>query len=95
MVLIKVQEETPVKMVVREATLIKGEDGKSAYQVAVDNGFAGTQEEWLLSLHGKDGKDGKGGYTPVKGVDYFTEADKAEMVTAVVSALPVYGGETE
>lgn len=28
----------------------KGEQGKSAYQVAVDNGFEGTEEEWLESL---------------------------------------------
>lgn len=27
-----------------------GADGKSAYQVAVDNGFVGTEEEWLASL---------------------------------------------
>ena len=42
---------------------------------------------------GKDGTNGKDGYTPVKGTDYFTEADKAEMVAAVIAALPVYGGE--
>ena len=38
-----------------------------------------------------DGKDGK---TPEKGVDYFTEADKAAMVQAVLDALggtPVFG----
>lgn len=28
------------------------------------------------------------GYTPVKGVDYFTAADKAELVDAVMAALP-------
>lgn len=28
----------------------KGEQGKSAYQVAVDNGFEGTEEEWMESL---------------------------------------------
>ncbi len=28
---------------------------------------------------GKDGKDGEDGYTPVRGVDYWTEADKAEI----------------
>lgn len=39
-------------------------------------------------VDGTDGKDGADGYTPVKGVDYFTEADKAEMVTAVLAALP-------
>ena len=34
---------------------------------------------------GKDGKDGEDGYTPVKGKDYFTEADIAAMVDAVVA----------
>lgn len=26
--------------------------GKSAYELAVDNGFSGTEEEWLESLNG-------------------------------------------
>lgn len=30
----------------------------SAYDIAVKNGFQGTEEEWLLSLKGADGKDG-------------------------------------
>lgn len=30
-----------------------GADGKSAYQIAVDNGFVGTQAEWLESLKGE------------------------------------------
>jgi len=29
-------------------------NGKSAYELAVENGFTGTLEEWLQSLHGKD-----------------------------------------
>ena len=33
------------------------------------------------------------GYTPVKGTDYYTEADKTEMVNAVIAALPKYDGE--
>lgn len=33
----------------------KGEDGKSAYQSAVELGFEGTEEEWIASLKGKDG----------------------------------------
>lgn len=32
-----------------------GADGKSAYQVAVDSGFTGTETEWLASLKGADG----------------------------------------
>ena len=37
-----------------------GADGKSAYELAVENGFEGTLEEWLLTLVGNDGADGKG-----------------------------------
>lgn len=32
-----------------------GLDGKSAYEIAVEHGYIGTEEEWLASLHGKDG----------------------------------------
>ncbi len=31
----------------------------NAYDIAVKNGFVGTEEEWLRSLHGADGADGK------------------------------------
>ncbi len=34
-----------------------------------------------------------GEFTPQKGTDYFTSADKAEIVSAVVDALPKYNGE--
>ena len=33
-----------------------GTAGKSAYEIAVKNGFVGTETEWLKSLTGKDGK---------------------------------------
>ncbi|WP_306819738.1 collagen-like protein [Metaclostridioides mangenotii] len=32
-----------------------GVDGKSAYQIAKDNGYTGTESEWLESLKGLDG----------------------------------------
>ena len=32
-----------------------GKDGKSAYEIAVENGFDGTEEEWLDSLKGEPG----------------------------------------
>lgn len=44
---------------------------------------------------GKDGAPGQDGHTPVKGTDYWTETDKAEMVADVIAALPVYNGEVE
>lgn len=31
-------------------------NGKSAYEIAVENGFEGTEEEWLASLQGPPGK---------------------------------------
>lgn len=35
--------------------------GASAYVVAVQNGFVGSESEWLTSLHGADGDDGADG----------------------------------
>lgn len=32
-----------------------GVNGKSAYEIAVDHGFEGTEEEWIESLHGGGG----------------------------------------
>lgn len=34
----------------------RGLDGLSAYEIAVANGFVGTQAQWLLSLKGADGE---------------------------------------
>lgn len=53
-----------------------GEDlprGKSAYEIAKENGFNGTEAEWLASLKGEPGaagapgKDGENGKTPYVG----------------------------
>lgn len=37
-----------------EPVNIRGEDGKSAYEIALDNGFEGTEEEWLEYMRGVD-----------------------------------------
>ena len=52
-----------------------GIDGKSAYIIAVEHGFSGTETEWLQSLKGADGKDG---ITPDMS-NYATKADIAEL----------------
>ena len=147
-----------------------GKDGKSAYEIAIEHGFVGTEAEWLESLkgapgadgrngtdgrdgvdgrdglNGTDGKDGRSynwrgdydeetvyqeddvvfyegcswiyasdteasgaipganpswnlmakkglnGYTPVKGIDYFTDSDKLAIAKDVLAALPMWPG---
>ena len=58
-----------------------------------------TAEKAVLKAlqEAKDSGDFKGdpGYTPQKGIDYCTDADKVEMVQAVIAALSVYNGEVE
>lgn len=84
----------------------QGDDGDSAYEIAVEHGFGGTEEEWLESLKGKDGytpikgvdyfdgEDGADGATPVKGEDYYTEADKAEIIADVLESTTEKYGTT-
>ena len=45
-----------------------GADGLSAYEVAVANGFEGTETEWLASLVGPQGPQGEPGTTGEQGV---------------------------
>ena len=49
-----------------------GVAGKSAYEIAVDNGFVGTETEWLESLKGADGADGKDGTNGKNGENGIT-----------------------
>ena len=55
----------------------------------VEDGADGTP-----GVAGAPGKNGTDGHTPVKGTDYWTASDKAEIVAEVKAALPKYGGET-
>lgn len=38
-------------------------------------------------VNGKDGKDGKDGHTPIKGTDYFTEAEKKELANDIAKSV--------
>ena len=68
----------------------KGEKGDRGEQgIQGIQGIPGEKgDKGDTGVAGKNGTNGKDGYTPVKGKDYFTDADKAEMVTAVIAALP-------
>lgn len=64
----------------------KGDTGEQGIQ-----GVQGVQGEkgdkGDTGATGAAGKDGADGYTPIKGTDYFTEADKAEIIEEVAASL--------
>ena len=51
-----------------------GKDGASAYQVAVNNGFVGSEAEWLASLVGPTGAQGSPGETGTDGTTAYESA---------------------
>ena len=72
--LVAYPDETNKKVKVKNITTGKdgidganGRDGQSAYQVALDNGFEGTEEQWLQSLRGPQGIKGDKGEQGIQG----------------------------
>ena len=75
-----------------------GEPGESAYEIAVRNGFPGTEQEWLASLKGdkgadgekgtdgEDGKEGNNGAPGAQGLSAFEIAKKNDLTTAETEA---------
>lgn len=77
--------------------------GKSAYEIWLEKGNTGTEEEFLQSLKGKDGDKGdkgdtglKGedGKTPIKGVDYFDGKDGQDGTNGQDGYSPIAKVET-
>ena len=60
-----------------------GTNGKSAYQVAVDEGFVGTEAEWLASLVGEKGEDGANGTNGHDGVSPIANVTKSGNVFTI------------
>jgi hypothetical protein len=66
----------------------------------IDNGHKiiltsvnGTEDFIIQNgVDGAKGDKGDKGDTPIKGTDYYTEADKTEIINAVIAALPVAEG---
>ena len=74
----------------KRITAFNGEDGSSAYQIAVDNGFEGDESEWLLSLVGQQGAPGEASAEFIALVDGVTQKhsdieaiDQAISLTAI------------
>ena len=57
-------------------------NGLSAYEIAVRHGFEGSEEEWLTSLKGEDGKDGTDGKTPILKSGTTITLDTGQSATA-------------
>lgn len=65
--------------------------GKSAYQLAVDAGYVGTMENWLLSLKGTPGENGQPGVQGPRGLT-GTSGSGNSAETPVLIAELVSGG---
>ena len=67
-----------------------GTAGKSAYEIAVDNGFVGTETEWLESLKGADGTNGAT-FTPYVSssgeLSWTNDADKENPATVNIKGV--------
>ena len=62
-----------------------GVNGKSAYEVAVDNGFVGTEPQWVTSLKGEAGLNGSNGSNGSDGQDGADGADGASAYDLAVA----------
>lgn len=63
-----------------------GEPGKSAYEIAVEHGFEGSEEEWLASLKGEQGPPGESGTDGQDGrgiTDITYDSETSEFVFAM------------
>ena len=81
---------SPIARVTQTANgaVITIKDKNGTTTATVTNGKDGADGK-----DGNPGKDGADGHTPQKGVDYWTDADRTQMIADVISALPVYNGE--
>ena len=66
-----------------------GKDGKSAYELAVQKGYEGTEEEWLISLKGEDGEPGLPGIDG-KHAYVFTTEGSSTAFTATIEGYTEY-----
>lgn len=71
----------------------KGDSGLSAYEVAVKNGFEGTEQEWLASLNGGTQSDWE--QTDDTSIDYIKNKPSIpSAITDLEGILPIEKGGT-
>ena len=64
----------------------QGPQGLSAYQVAVNNGFSGSESEWIKSIKGADGKvpDISPVSTELKKKGYWNDGNLADILGVII-----------
>ena len=68
---------------------VNGTNGKSAYEIAVEYGFVGTEAEWLESLKGSNGHSS---YTHIKYAESLPDEDSDILTTGTGDYVGIYTG---
>lgn len=74
--------------------VLDGKNGKSSYEIAVEHGFDGTEEEWLESLKYQHSEEFQQLSEQIK-KDAKTASDKAQEATTAASAAGEYANDAE
>lgn len=75
---------------------LQGQDGKSAYELAVEHGYSGSEEEWIASLTGVSGETpyiGNNGNWFIGAVDTGVRATPSTSYNDLTDK-PTLNGET-
>lgn len=70
-----------------------GDPGLSAYEIAVLNGFVGTEVDWLASLQGDDGDPGADSIVPGppgSNADYVPAFTRGDYLTVAAYTMRLY-----
>lgn len=82
-----VRLESPIKVEAEVKATMVGDNGKSAYEIALAHGFVGTEEEWLESLKAKM-PNLSGVVSALQGKNILINSDTLEAIlSAIVHAL--------
>lgn len=82
-----VRIESPIKVEAEVKATMVGDNGKSAYEIALAHGFVGTEEEWLESLKAKL-PNLSGVMSALQGKNILINSGTLEAIlTAIVHAL--------
>lgn len=82
-----VKLEGPIKVEAEVKATLVGDNGKSAYEIALAHGFVGTEEEWLESLKAKM-PNLSGVVSALQGKNILINSGTLEAIlTAIVHAL--------